>query len=82
MLSFKGLLFNLAYGAIGIGYAALIGRFRHDPALAASGLSGSGLEEMVFKTAFGFFPGYFLLIFISLVIFLGVYFKFYSRKTI
>ena len=78
VLSFKGMLFNLAYGLIGIAYAVLIARLRESPAIAAPGLSGPGLEDAVFKGALRFFPAYFLLIFVLLMVFLIIYFRLIS----
>lgn len=53
VLSFKGLTFNLAYGAIGLAYAQLVANLR----------SGSDVEparEALFAEAFSWFPPYFL----------------------
>ena len=58
VLSFKGMAFNLAYGAIGMGFAALI---RHERLLLAEHnpqASEAFLENNAFITAIGWFPWY------------------------
>jgi hypothetical protein len=56
VLSFKGLCFNLGYGAIGIAYSLLLAMLRSDLPAAAPGK----LEDRVFVASLGWFPGYFL----------------------
>lgn len=58
VLSFKGLSFNLAYGAIGYVYAVAISYLRRQPSFEA--LSGEALESSLFRTVFSWFPYYFL----------------------
>ena len=58
VLSFKGMAFNLAYGAIGMGFAALI---RHERLLLAEHnpqASEAFLENNAFISAIGWFPWY------------------------
>lgn len=58
VLSFKGMAFNLAYGAIGMGFAALI---RHERLILAGRnpqASEAMLENGAFITAIGWFPWY------------------------
>lgn len=61
VLSFKGLAFNAAYGAIGVGFAAFI-------AQARAGLSGTHpdwsadlVQAGAFRAAFAWLPGYLVL---------------------
>ena len=54
VLSFKGLSFNLAYGIVGYGYAALIVSLRKNAS------SSEALESELFQSAFAYFPFYFL----------------------
>jgi hypothetical protein len=58
VLSFKGLSFNLAYGAIGILYSLLLNRLRSQSGGAAEGMS---VENAVFVESLAYFPWYFLL---------------------
>jgi MFS family permease len=60
VLSFKGLSFNLAYGLIGVMYALLLAHLRE---------RGQGLLDLaqVFKESVGWFPWYFLAMFIVLI---------------
>ena len=58
VLSFKGMAFNLAYGAIGMGFAALI---RHERLLLTEHnpqASEAMLENGAFITTIGWFPWY------------------------
>jgi MFS family permease len=60
VLSFKGLSFNLAYGLIGLLYASLLAHLRDG--LTPSGFpAGNGVEEAVFRQSIQWFPGYFLI---------------------
>ena len=70
VLSFKGLSFNLAYGAIGILYSLLFSTLR--AAAAREGLTGAAakeLENVVFIQSVGWFPGYFFLTLAALLVF-------------
>lgn len=60
VLSFKGLSFNLAYGAIGYVYAVSISRLRASEAMA--GVATEELSGELFKTAFSWGPGYFVVL--------------------
>lgn len=51
VLSFKGLFFNLAYGAIGFGYAALYNQAKR---------GANGNEDLVFAQSLYWFPQYFV----------------------
>lgn len=58
VLSFKGLAFNLAYGAIGLFFALGIAELRQG---AQAGLDAATVENMAFRQAIGYFPWYALL---------------------
>ncbi|EDY81514.1 hypothetical protein VDG1235_1132 [Verrucomicrobiia bacterium DG1235] len=60
VLSFKGLSFNLAYGAIGYIYANSIARLRQTDAIAE--LPEDAVEGALFQTAFSWGPYYFLIL--------------------
>ena len=68
VLSFKGLSFNLAYGLIGVMYSILLVFLR--PQLAAShpDLSRIAIEDIVFRESIGWFPWYFLLTLVALLV--------------
>ena len=69
VLSFKGLSFNLAYGIIGVLYSILLAHLRSTVGAAQSGLSGTELENLVFIKSIGWFPGYFMLTMLGVLIF-------------
>ncbi len=54
VLSFKGLACNLAYGGLGMAYAALLSLKKGD--LGATGVSSQHLENLVFMDTFFWFP--------------------------
>jgi len=58
ILSFKGLAFNLAYGLIGILFAALIARLRSSIGSTSPGWSVELVENEAFRQSFGWFPWY------------------------
>jgi len=58
VLSFKGLAFNLAYGAIGFLFALAIAELRHGQ---PAGLEPTAVENLAFRQAIGAFPWYALL---------------------
>ncbi len=66
VLSFKGLSFNLAYGAIGILYSLLLNRLRSQSGGAADGMS---VEDAVFVESLNYFPWYFLLTLLAFYVF-------------
>ena len=74
-LSFKGLSYNLAYGGIGLLYSLLVYKLRHDESYGA--LDAGELERVLFKGAFGYFPVYFVIVFIATLAY-GIY----NRKAI
>ena len=69
VLSFKGLSLNLAYGLIGLLYSFLLAILRSGAAENKPNLIGQGLENVLFIKSVSFFPWYFLLTFVALVIF-------------
>lgn len=58
VLSFKGMAFNIAYGCIGMGFAALIRHERQLLSLQHPLAQESFLENTAFKLATGWFPWY------------------------
>ncbi|MEJ2164023.1 MAG: MFS transporter [Desulfobacterales bacterium] len=68
VLSFKGLSFNLAYGLIGILYAVLLAFLRPQTAASIPEISGANLENAVFVESMAWFPWYFLVTMIFLLL--------------
>ncbi len=58
ILSFKGLAFNLAYGAIGMLFAALIFQIRHHNSSTHPEWTIEKIDNYSFMDAIGWFPGY------------------------
>ncbi len=73
VLSFKGLSFNLAYGAIGLLYSLLLAFLRSRLGETHPDLEGEALKNAVFMESMTWFPWY-------LGIFLAVIFVFAFRK--
>jgi hypothetical protein len=69
VLSFKGLSFNLAYGAIGLLYALLFSTLKASTVKESAGMTGKTLENAVFMESMGWFPGYFFLTLAVLLVF-------------
>jgi MFS family permease len=69
VLSFNGLLLNLAYGLIGLLYSLLLAILRSRALGNQLNLDGQSLENVLFKESISFFPWYFLLTFIALWVF-------------
>ncbi len=66
VLSFKGLSYNLAYGAAGLLYALLLAALRDTADL--TGIAGQqALEDAVFRQSFLWLPGYFILMLAVLI---------------
>ena len=74
-LSFKGLSYNLAYGGIGLLYSLLVYKLRHDDSYGV--LDAGELEGALFKGALGYFPAYFVIVFLATLAY-GIY----NRKAI
>ena len=69
VLSFKGLSFNLAYGVIGVLYSLLLAQLRFQVAAAQPGLVGAQLENLVFIKSIAWFPWYFLVTMLAVLVF-------------
>jgi MFS family permease len=69
VLSFKGLSFNLAYGMIGVLYSMLLAHLRSTVGTVQPDLTGAQLENLVFIKSIAWFPGYFLLTMLAVLIF-------------
>ncbi|MBW1915632.1 MAG: MFS transporter [Deltaproteobacteria bacterium] len=69
VLSFKGLSFNLAYGVIGLLYSFLMAVLRDQAAVTNPILAGVELENFVFVRSLGWFPWYFVITLIAMVLF-------------
>ena len=69
VLSFKGLSFNLAYGVIGVLYSLLLARLRFQVGAAQPDLVGPQLENLVFIKSIAWFPGYFLVTMLAVLVF-------------
>ena len=69
VLSFKGLSFNLAYGVIGVLYSLLLARLRFQAAATQPDLVGAQLENLVFIKSIAWFPWYFLVTMLAVLVF-------------
>jgi MFS family permease len=69
VLSFKGLSFNLAYGLIGVLYSLLLAQLRLQVGAAHPQITGVQLQNLVFIKSIAWFPGYFLLTMLALLLF-------------
>jgi len=69
VLSFKGLFYNLAYGLMGIMYSLLIAHLRSQASLSETLPIDKTVENTVFIESVGWFPGYFLVLFMLLLVF-------------
>ena len=69
VLSFKGLSFNLAYGLIGILYSLLLAYLARRATSDRPDLSSAQLEDLVFVESIAWFPGYFLLTMLAVLVF-------------
>ena len=69
VLSFKGLSFNLAYGVIGVLYSLLLAQLRFQVAAVQPGLVGAQLENLVFIKSIAWFPWYFLVTMLAVLVF-------------
>lgn len=66
-LSFKGLSYNLAYGGIGLMYSLLVYKLRSSEAIQS--IPSDNKEAELFKSALGYFPTYFAVAFIIVLLF-------------
>jgi hypothetical protein len=69
VLSFKGLSFNLAYGAVGILYALLLAKMKLKIESTEHTRVLEEINDAVFIDALAWFPGYFLVTFSVLILF-------------
>ncbi len=69
VLSFKGLSFNLAYGAVGILFALLLAKMKLKIELAEHTRVLEDINDAVFIDALAWFPGYFLVTFAVFILF-------------
>ena len=69
VLSFKGLSFNLAYGLIGVFYSLLLAQLRLQVGVTQPQIAGAQLENLIFIKSIAWFPGYFLLTMLALLLF-------------
>jgi len=69
VLSFKGLSFNLAYGLVGILYSLLLAFLRSRMVAGQPDLSGEILENLVFKASYTWFPWYFIVTMVAVILF-------------
>jgi MFS family permease len=68
VLSFKGLSFNLAYGLIGVLYSILLAFLRPQLAATNPGIDRLDLENAVFIDSMGWFPWYFMVTIVGLLL--------------
>lgn len=66
-LSFKGLSYNLAYGGIGLMYSLLVYNLRHSEAFQS--IHSENVEAELFKSALNYFPTYFVVAFVAVLLF-------------
>ncbi len=69
VLSFKGLSFNLAYGLIGVLYSLLLAQLRLQVGATQPEAAGAQLENLIFIKSIAWFPGYFLLTMLAMLLF-------------
>ncbi len=69
VLSFKGLFYNLAYGLMGIMYSFLIAHLRSQKSVSETLPIDKAVENAVFIESVGWFPGYFIVLFMLLLVF-------------
>ncbi len=66
-LSFKGLCYNLAYGGIGLMYSLLVYNLRNSE--ATQSIPSEKVEAELFKSALSYFPTYFAVAFVAVLLF-------------
>jgi MFS family permease len=69
VLSFKGLSFNLAYGLIGLLYSLLLALLRDRAVMGQPSVSALELENVVFVQSLAWFPWYFVLTMMLMLVF-------------
>lgn len=68
VLSFKGLFLNLGYGGIGLLYALLLKFLNHRVGVQHPDIAEESLKNLVFAASLPWFVGYFLCLFLILVL--------------
>lgn len=68
VLSFKGLFLNLGYGGIGLLYALLLKFLNHRVGVQHPDIAEESLKNLVFTASLPWFVGYFLCLFLILVL--------------
>lgn len=69
VLSFKGLFFNLGYGVVGLLYSLLLALLRSRTEAAHPDISESALKNQVFIDSMAWFPAYFAIGLVGLLVF-------------
>ena len=69
VLSFKGLSFNLAYGLIGLLYSLLLALLRSRAVRGQPSLTATELENTVFVQSLAWFPWYFILTMVLMLVY-------------
>ena len=69
VLSFKGLSFNLAYGLIGVLYSLLLAYLSLQITAERPDIASTQLENLVFVKSIAWFPGYFALTMLAVLVF-------------
>ena len=82
VLSFKGLSYNLAYGTLGLLYAALIAGLEKSQTLKNLALSEADTADWTFSQSLLWFPGYFLVLALLLSSFAGYYLQQEGRQQV
>jgi MFS family permease len=75
VLSFKGLSFNLAYGLLGVLYSLLLAYLSLQITAGRPDIAGAQLENLVFVRSMAWFPGYFVLTMLAVLVFARSRFK-------
>ena len=71
VLSFKGMLFNLAYGMTGLLYSLLLAHLKLQVESGQPEIAGKQLENLVFIKSITWFPWYFLTTMLAMLLFAG-----------
>jgi len=82
VLSFRGLSYNLGYGALGLLYAALIAALEKSQSLQTMALNEADTADWTFAQSLLWFPGYFVLFALILSVFSYIYLKHKGRQQV
>lgn len=69
VLSFKGMAFNLAYGLIGLLYSLLLAHLKLQVGSGRPEIAGTQLEDLIFIKSIAWFPWYFLITMLAMLLF-------------